>query len=341
MILTRTNRQYTCVAAPRRRTELPKHGPAVDTLAGRMLTTRNFYSHVRCEGIVAKNKGKFGKGKPKVEETDEFISATTRLAERLKPHAFGLIAAAAVATVLTLAIIGYRWYQNKKLEDATTAFAEVTKVIAQPTPDEAFEPKDAKFKTEAERDQAIVAALDNVVSGHSGVSPGKQAWLLQGAAYARLGKYDQAIAAYQKYSGPEVLERHAREGMALAMEERAGASEDAAAREQGLKDALSAFAAVQPRDDGPGRDLALYHQGRVHATLQQVEEARKKFQEVVDFDPPSPLKGKAEVRLILLSVAAPVKQGAASDSAGAAGTAENKGGAAPKGATPDGPSESE
>ena len=52
---------------------------------------------------MAKNKGKFGKGKPKIEDQDEFVSGVQQVAERVRPYAKQLIIG---ASVILIAVAG-------------------------------------------------------------------------------------------------------------------------------------------------------------------------------------------------------------------------------------------
>ena len=83
-----------------------------------------------------KNKGKFGKGQPAVEEDDEFLSTMSRVGKALEPHAKKLIAAVAVVTVLISAFFVYRWWNERKerkaqpAQEATTGVADAAGVAS-------------------------------------------------------------------------------------------------------------------------------------------------------------------------------------------------------------------
>ena len=82
----------------------------------------------------------------------------------------------------------------------------------------------------------------------------------------------------------------AREGLGLALEMKAVAEKEPAARQKGLEEALAAFQAMQPDDKGPRHAFALYHQGRMlgllgkradaKATLEKAKEAGKDIAEL-------------------------------------------------------------
>jgi predicted negative regulator of RcsB-dependent stress response len=69
-----------------------------------------------------------------------------------------------------------------------------------------------------------------------------------------------------------------REGIGLAIEAKATAGKDSAARQKGLEEALAAFVAMQPDEAGPRRAYALYHQGRIQLLLGKRAEAKAQFE---------------------------------------------------------------
>ena len=97
------------------------------------------------------------------------------------------------------------------------------------------------------------------------------------------GKLDEAIAEYKQ--GPDgkgldgVL---AREGLGIALETKAQAEKDAAARQKGLEEALAVFKTMQPDEKGPRHAYALYHQGRILALLGKNAEAKAAFEKAKD-----------------------------------------------------------
>ena len=102
--------------------------------------------------------------------------------------------------------------------------------------------------------------------------------LLRARQLMVLKRFDEAAAAFGEVSRsadlPEPVRLSAREGVGYALEAKAEATEDVAARKQALESALKAFVDMQPADDGQRRDWSMYHQGRVLATLGRADEAR-------------------------------------------------------------------
>ncbi len=273
-----------------------------------------------------KNKGKFGKAKPtSVPETDEFISGIDRVARALKPHALRLAVFFGVVAVIVVSYTTWHWWQQRKLTSATELYARAVALSQVPLAgaegeDTADEPKKnepppdprdlpSEFATAADRSRAVLAALEELAAEYGGTSVGQQGLLLHGETLYRLGRYDDAIARYREYlegGGPVELMLSAREGVAYALEAKAVAQKDAKARQAGLEEALKAFQEMQPQGDGPRRDEALYHQGRIQAELGRKDEARKTLEQILVQHQESSLRRDVEMRLTALS-AAPAK----------------------------------
>ncbi|HTM19192.1 MAG TPA: hypothetical protein VL172_01750 [Kofleriaceae bacterium] len=264
-----------------------------------------------------KNKGKFGKGKPAIEPQDEFVSGVQKAAERLRPHARIIFT---FLGVVLLGVAGWTLYKHlafKKQVKASRHYVEAVATarrkvdppppveagqdagVEEPAPPDDVElgSKEVTYASEEDRDRAMMAALDEI-SGSARVS--HQARLLKGAALLRVGEYDQAIDVYRSYDGPADLAWMAREGIGYALEAKAAAEKDSAAREAGMRAALDQFEQVQPETGKPGHDLGLWHEGRLQAALQQNAEAIAAFEKLRDLTPASPLKANAEARIALL-----------------------------------------
>jgi tetratricopeptide (TPR) repeat protein len=115
------------------------------------------------------------------------------------------------------------------------------------------------------------------------------------------GKVDEAIVEYRKGETAKGLEGVlAREGLGIAIETKALAEKDAAARQKGLEDALAVFQKMQPDEKGPRAAYAQYHQGRILAQLQRNAEARTAFDKAKELGADSELPSLIEERLAML-----------------------------------------
>ncbi len=148
------------------------------------------------------------------------------------------------------------------------------------------------FKSEAERQQAVLAAADEVRKQYPSSEAARTAALLAADAQLRLGKVDQAISSYQAWLGGatqgDSLRFAALEGLASAHE--AKNDLDAAAKDY----------------DQLGREVAFYkdraalERARVLVKAGKADEAKKVLSTFADDFKESPLKTEAQERLARL-----------------------------------------
>jgi hypothetical protein len=225
---------------------------------------------------VATTKSKSRAEAPPVGQT-ELASLTMRIIEAVRPHAKA-IAIVSIGVVLIVAGLSiWTGLERRKAGNATKAFTDVVAKLNAPVEEagpqlDLSDPsnpqlaaKKADYKTFADRDQA---ALDEV-SKLEGAYKGKvatDARIVQAGLLYDAGKYDEAIAAYKDFltaSPPPELGARAREGIGYALEAKALAQTDAAARNAGLDEAQRAFAQIEADEKGPFMGLALYHRARI------------------------------------------------------------------------------
>jgi hypothetical protein len=262
---------------------------------------------------VPKNKGKYKSQQETataVEPTEAVLNVWDRLAEKLAPHRFKILAGvgAVVLVLIGLAIHGY--YDRKREEKATAGFdsavqaanARVLGDIPAELQIPGEDPTALKFKTAQERSTATLAALDKLEADYSGTDVAKRAKLMRAGVLFDLGRYDDAATAYnQALSGADGALRYvAREGVALSIEAKALAEKDAALRTAGLDKALAEYKLLQPDEKGYYHDVALFHQARVLALKGDKDGAVKLYKQIVDTLPSSPVVGEARERLALL-----------------------------------------
>jgi tetratricopeptide (TPR) repeat protein len=190
--------------------------------------------------------------------------------DRIRPHIkiLAIITGGAVVLLLVLATVAE--IRESRQESDTEKVDHVLAVAQRPVrgKDEKPDPKRPSFADPKERATAVLDALakqDTDATGHA-----FRAGLLLDA-----GKIDEAIAAYRAgTSGKSIGAVQCREGLGLALEAKAAAEKDSAARQKGLEEALAAFVAMQPDEAGPRRAYALYHQGRLQLLLGKRAEAK-------------------------------------------------------------------
>jgi len=197
--------------------------------------------------------------------------------DRILPHMKQIIIAIVVIAVVLMVIFFIRWIQERKEKSETHKLDDILEVAREPirakdaNPDPKS-PKSPSFADAKERGGAVLAEIakqDTNIAGHA----------FRGGQLLDTGKIDDAIAEYRKGTGDKTIEGVlCREGLGLALEAKASAEKDAAARQKGLEEALAAFAAMQPDENGLRRAYALYHQGRIQQLLGKRAEAKALFE---------------------------------------------------------------
>lgn len=221
------------------------------------------------------------------------------LVDRLLPHVKKIMYGfGAIALIVTL-VFGYRACKHSRQAKSTGRVAEVLRAGAKPFADskQPADPiKNPGFTSAKERAEAMLAAAE---ANGSALPNELRASLLFDA-----GRFDDAIAAYnQCEEGITVEAVTCREGLGIALEAKAVALTDAAARQRGLEEALAAFARMQPAEDGPRRVYAIYHQARLQLLLGKKSEGKQLLEKAKQLNPPPDLSQQIEQRLSGLGAA--------------------------------------
>jgi len=204
------------------------------------------------------------------------------IVDRILPHIKKIIVFIIVMSVVLSVVFAVRWWQHRGEEQQTEKLSAVLGVAERPlaAPDEKPDPKNPKYASIKDRASAVLDELakqDTDRAGHA-----YKAGLLVDA-----DKLDDAIAEYRAGQTAEGVEGVlCREGLGLALEQKALAEKDPAARQKGLEEALAAFTSMQPDESGPRRAYALYHQGRLLQKLGKRAEAKTAFEKAKDAGPP-------------------------------------------------------
>ncbi|MEZ4402070.1 MAG: hypothetical protein R3B06_18735 [Kofleriaceae bacterium] len=224
------------------------------------------------------------------------------LVDRLVPQLPKIAAVVGVIIVLVAVVFGYRWYKHSQEAKSTTRLAQAVELgerMVLTTPPPAGEPvADEFFASYQERALASAAAFAKVGDARGA------ARLYEANQLMVAGKVDDAIAIFRRAStgtGDDgVL---AREGLALALETKAGLTTDPAAANQLREEALATIRTAQPDDRGLRRDYALYHEARLLETLQRPTEAIAPLQKALQVAPTTSLRQDIENRLAVLGAA--------------------------------------
>lgn len=215
------------------------------------------------------------------------------IADRLLPHLKKIIIGIVVLAVILSIYFGYRAYQRGKQEKQTAKLATVLNVAARGVkqPGMPEDPEEPPFTDVAARANAVLTEI-------AATGTDKASATFRGSLLLDAGKVDEAIAEYRKAERDKTIEGVlAREGLGIALETKALASTDAAAKQKGLEEALAAFTAMQPDEAGPRRAYALYHQARITETLGKRAEAKALFEKAKALTPPPELAELLEKRL--------------------------------------------
>lgn len=196
------------------------------------------------------------------------------LLDRILPHAKTLAIITGAGVVILLVLVAIAEIRETGREGETEKVDRVLVVTQRPirSKDEKPDPKQLSFADPKERAGAVLDALAKQDAEAAG--PAFRAGMLLDA-----GKLDEAIALYRTGTWGKTIEAVlCREGLGLALEAKAAAEKDSAARQKGFEEALAAFVAMQPDEAGLRRAYALYHQGRLQLLLGKRDEARTLFE---------------------------------------------------------------
>jgi tetratricopeptide (TPR) repeat protein len=235
-----------------------------------------------------------------LKKPDQFQSFWTKAYEFLKATSKPL-GIGAIATVVVIAgIFLFMSLRDKGRAESSKALAQALRILnSENTPQledpeaqkEAHEGDVPKFKTEAERRDAAIKALDKVLQEHGNSPAGRDALLVRAGVYYDLGKHDQALADYKTFlsKGPKGnLRAVAHEGLGYVYE--AKSELDRALEEYRLITSAGEFY----------RDRSLYNQARVMEKKGDKAAAQKLYQEILDKSPTTPLRDDISNRLALL-----------------------------------------
>jgi tetratricopeptide (TPR) repeat protein len=253
----------------------------------------------------------------KLREPDEFVTFTQRALGWLYDNRTMLIAAGLIVIAVILGFFGWRWYVEEATLEASSAFVDARDILDAPVaksadPSEAGTSQaDGSYPSEQDKLRAALAALDQVQQNYGSSQTASLAAYFIGESHWRLGEYDQAIAAFERYLESEgadgELAAFAVEGIAASLENK-GEYAQAKKHYQRL---------TEPPFENQ-RARALYHLARMEQALGDEQAAAGKFRELLDEFPQTPFRREAETRLSLL----PPVEAPADDEAPAADTAD-------------------
>ena len=235
-----------------------------------------------------------------------------RTVTAIRPHAVKLAAllGGVLAVIIGLAI--WTSWTARKAGKATDGFGKLVAVgsarvdeagpqieLSDPNNPQPLTQK-AEYKTYAERSQK---ALELIPTLPLDGKVAERTKLVEAGLLYDVGKYDEAIAAYTAFiasDAPADLAARAREGIGYALEAKALAQTDAAARNAGLDEALAAFAQIAAGEKQPLYAAGLYHQARLKALKGDKPGAIELFKKALEANPTPDLTEEINNRLSLL-----------------------------------------
>jgi tetratricopeptide (TPR) repeat protein len=194
--------------------------------------------------------------------------------DRILPHMKQIVIGIIVLAVILSIIFAVNWFKERKQYTATEKLDRVLEVAQQPIrgKDDKPDPKTPGFASTKERAAAVLDAIAKQGTDAAGAA-------FRGGLLLDAGKPDEAVTEYRRGIGQKGIEGIlCREGLGIALEAKAAAEKDPAARQKGFEEALAAFVAMQPDETGPRRAYALYHQARLQQLLGKRADAKALFE---------------------------------------------------------------
>lgn len=209
-----------------------------------------------------------------------------------------------ISTVVTLLVVGgliaalVNYFTTRSEERASKQLGAALQVLERPVEGAGQQPPvgdEPPFKTQQEKDEAVVKALTAFRAEHQGTQAAVTAALPLAKAHYRLGNHDAALAAFDEFiqgaGKNEPLLASAYEGQGYAYE----------AKGQ-LDQALKAFENMGKVESGEFlQGMGRYHQGRILVQQGKKDEAAQVLAELKSAQPETAAGRLATERLAVLA----------------------------------------
>jgi tetratricopeptide (TPR) repeat protein len=232
---------------------------------------------------------------------DEFQKLGAQAVPLLVQHQKSIVAGIVAVVGIGLAIVLVQWFGQRGEERANTELGAALRdlsrdVSATATPAEGDEKP--PFKSETDKDQAIIKSLTEFRQKEASSKASKTAALPLGQALLREGKTQEAIAAFDDYlkgsSQDDPLRPTALEGKGYALEAKKDYDAALAAFDQLAKENNTEFM----------KGMGLYHRARILLLQGKTDEGVKQLQEIEGAAP-----GSSAARLAVERVGVLASQG--------------------------------
>jgi tetratricopeptide (TPR) repeat protein len=222
--------------------------------------------------------------KKDLKKPDEFMSLTEQAFLFVAAHMRKVILGAVALVVIVLALLGFRWWGEKKEAEAYQKFSLAIQsygMAASPGRESGSDPR------------ALVQMFDQVISNYPRTSAGKLSLLYKGNVLLQSGQFDQAIQSYDLFlgkAGKEKLYRSfALEGLGYAYEGR-----------KEYDKASAAYQKVVETGEGSVSADAYLALGRCYEKLKKNKEAVESYRSFLKAAPTSSRANAVMRRISLL-----------------------------------------
>jgi tetratricopeptide (TPR) repeat protein len=233
-----------------------------------------------------------------LKQPDAFQKAGAEAGSWLADNQRTVVTAIAILLVGGLGVALANYSGERKESGADLALGEALRVLDRPVdPTGATSPRPGEppaFKTEREKDEAVVAALGDFRGKHQGDRAALAALPYAQALY-RLGKYDEAIAAFDEF----LKNAKADDPMRAAALEGKGYAHEAKGE---LDQALAAFDQLSSNNPTEFlQGMGQYHKARIMIRQGKKEEGAKLLSEIPGTAPNTAAARLATERMALLT----------------------------------------
>jgi tetratricopeptide (TPR) repeat protein len=246
--------------------------------------------------------------KQRNQSQDQFVGFWQKFFEKVAPYARAIGITLATTLAIVLVVWAVSSWRESRAESAAESFGRAIKIYdadlvtdANPAEKSDEENPVPRFKTEKERADATLAALDDLDKKWGSTDVAKNAALFRAGVYYDQGRYDDAARYYKdaatRAGDDPSMRALAREGQGLCDEAR-----------NRLDEALAAYQALEPKSGDFFRDralcdqarIALCDQARIYLKKGDKKKAGNLYKEALAKMPQSPLRDEIQNQLAVL-----------------------------------------
>jgi tetratricopeptide (TPR) repeat protein len=235
--------------------------------------------------------------KQKKPTQDEFVDFWSKLFKSVEPYMRAILLTIGSAVVVWFAVYGISGYFEHKAQAAAEQFGKAVRIYdADLLSEDAPKTEDdtPRFKTESERADAALKALDELDKSWKGSDVARDSLVFRAGIHYDLGHFDEALATYRKFleavgQKDVPLASMAKEGIGLSLES-----------QNKLDEALAAYQALEPKQGDFYRDRALYDQARVYKKKGDKQKAQSLYNQILAKMPQTTLKDEIQTQLAVI-----------------------------------------